>query len=86
MLRSFVSKDSFTGDLIQQILKQPEVCSPEVQTPESDLCQTLIPSDCEVNQAILATAWPASNLNFLMICINEHPSSYTSFLINLSNT
>jgi len=34
---SFLSKDCFPGDFIQQFLKQPEVCSPEVQTPDSSL-------------------------------------------------
>jgi len=54
LLHSFVSKESFPGDLIQQFLKQPQVCSPKVQGPGSTLFQVHISQDHECNQGMVA--------------------------------
>jgi len=50
LLHSFVSKDSFPGDLIQQFLKQPEVHAPNIQSPDPALYQACIPQDHKLNQ------------------------------------
>lgn len=48
--------DSFAGELIQQFLKQPGVCSPEIQSPDFD----------ELSWGMVATAQSASILASLM--------------------
>lgn len=60
---SFVSKDFFPGDFIQQFLRKPQIRSLEVQGPDSTLCLAHIPQDCELSQGMITTAQAASNLN-----------------------
>jgi len=60
---SFDPKDIFPGDLFQQFLKQPDVCSPEVQDADSSLCQAHIPLDDWLDQCMVAAAQVAPDLN-----------------------
>jgi len=84
---SFVSKDSFPGDLIQQFLKQPEVHAPNIQGPDPTLYQACIPQDHKLNQRQLLQPRLPPILTSLMIfstLMSNKPSSALP-LVGLSN-
>jgi len=71
---SFVPQDNFSGDLIQQFLKQPEVLPPEVQAPDSILCQASVPLYHKLSQGMVTAAQVAFDLNLFnnLFCVGEH--------------
>ena len=76
LICSHVPKDSFPGDLIQQFLRHPEFCSPDVQDPDSILCQAHTPQDHKLNHGMFSMAQTASNLNLFndLLCMLWHCS------------
>lgn len=62
-LQGFYSTTASQKILSNSYIKEPEVCSPEVQGLDSNLCQAHILHDQELNHGMVTAAQTASDLH-----------------------